>query len=85
MSEEISRMSRLVVSRKVGESVIIPGSNMRITAVRVGDGKVRLSFDAPADLLIIREEMHSEERNGKLPVSLRNSRYESRHGDSVRE
>ncbi|MEP3481295.1 MAG: carbon storage regulator CsrA [Fuerstiella sp.] len=46
----------LVLSRKVGESIQI-GDNIFVSVVEVKGGRVRLSFDAPKDIKIIREEL----------------------------
>lgn len=46
----------LVLSRKVGESIQI-GDDIFVSVVEVKGGRVRLSFDAPKDVKIIREEI----------------------------
>ena len=46
----------LVLSRKVGESIQI-GDNIFVSVVEVKGGRVRLSFDAPNDIKILREEL----------------------------
>ena len=47
----------LVLSRKVGERIRI-GDSVVITVVRVTGGGVRLGIEAPAELPVIREELH---------------------------
>lgn len=47
----------LVLSRKVGERIRI-GNEVVITVVRVTGGGVRLGIEAPADLPVVREELH---------------------------
>jgi len=47
----------LVLSRKVGERIRI-GNDVVITVVRVTGGGVRLGIDAPAELPVVREELH---------------------------
>jgi carbon storage regulator len=47
----------LVLSRKVGEQIIVPGLGLTITVVRVQGGLVRLGFDAPADVAVWRAEL----------------------------
>jgi carbon storage regulator len=50
----------LVLTRKKGESVII-GDNIEVTVVEIGgEGRVRLSFNAPSDISIHREEVYNE-------------------------
>jgi carbon storage regulator len=46
----------LVLSRKLGESIVI-GDNIRVTVVGVNGGKVRIGIEAPADILVLREEL----------------------------
>jgi carbon storage regulator len=46
----------LVLSRKKSESIVING-NIIVTVVEVGGGKVKLSFDAPASVVIDRKEI----------------------------
>ena len=46
----------LVLSRKPGEKVRI-GKNIFITVVRCQDGKVRLGFEAPDELSVVRTEI----------------------------
>jgi carbon storage regulator len=47
----------LVLSRKVGERIRI-GDSVVITVVRVTGGGVRLGIEAPAELPVVREELH---------------------------
>lgn len=46
----------LVISRKVGESLII-SDNIKITVVSLSNDKVTIGIDAPKDIKIIREEL----------------------------
>ncbi len=45
----------LVLSRKLGEEICI-GSGIKVTALAIQKGRVRLGFAAPRDLQIHREE-----------------------------
>lgn len=47
----------LVLSRKVGESLII-GNEIQLKVVEVRGNQVRLGVEAPADVSVIREELH---------------------------
>ena len=49
----------LVLSRKVGQSIII-GNNIHVKIVEVRGQQVRLGVEAPESVSIIREEIHSE-------------------------
>ncbi len=48
----------LVLSRKPGEKVVI-GDNITLTVVGVKGSKVRLAFEAPDDVHILRAELDS--------------------------
>jgi carbon storage regulator len=49
----------LVVSRKIGERILI-GDKIAITVVKVSGGAVRLGVEAPAELAVMREELALE-------------------------
>lgn len=51
----------LVLSRKVGESVII-SEHICVTVVDIKGDKIRLAFDAPQDVRIDRAEVHVRRR-----------------------
>ena len=46
----------LVVSRKVGERILI-GEKIAVTVVKVTGGGVRIGIEAPSELSIMREEL----------------------------
>lgn len=46
----------LVLTRKIGEKVII-GGNITVTVVETKGNKVRLAFEAPDDVRIMRSEL----------------------------
>lgn len=47
----------LVLSRKVDESLVLSGG-IRITVVKIQDGKVRLGIEAPAEVAVHRQEVY---------------------------
>ncbi|NOY43453.1 MAG: carbon storage regulator CsrA [Planctomycetes bacterium] len=59
----------LVVSRKVGERIII-GDKITVTVVKIGSGGVRIGIDAPTEMAVMREELsekiRQEERDRQL-------------------
>jgi len=62
----------LVLSRKVGEEVIIAGQ-IKVTVCRIDGNQVRLGFQAPAEIHIVRGELKPLEkarpvRTRKKPV-----------------
>ncbi|MBL8889057.1 MAG: carbon storage regulator [Planctomycetaceae bacterium] len=50
----------LVLSRKESQRVRL-GNDIVLTIVRVSGDKVRLGIEAPSDLLILREELDSDQ------------------------
>lgn len=46
----------LVVSRKVGERILI-GEDICVTVIKVGSGGVRIGIQAPQELAVVREEL----------------------------
>jgi carbon storage regulator len=50
----------LVLTRKVGESIIING-NIKVTVTKVDGGKVRLGIEAPPDVKVLRSELIRDE------------------------
>lgn len=61
----------LTLSRKIGESVLM-GEDIRVTVTEIRGSHVRLTFDAPASIKILRQEVHDEiqaERAAKLTAT----------------
>lgn len=48
----------LVITRKVGETIVIDGT-IRITVVSHQGGKIRLGIEAPEFIAVDREEVHN--------------------------
>ena len=51
----------LVLSRKESERIKV-GDSIVVTVVRVAGDKVRLGIEAPADMLVLREELETRPR-----------------------
>jgi carbon storage regulator len=49
----------LVLSRKIGEEVVI-GDNIRVKVLNIAGGKVRIGIVAPADVTVDRQEIHEK-------------------------
>jgi carbon storage regulator len=47
----------LVLSRKLGERIVVPDCNLAVTIVAVEGNKVRLGICAPAETAVYREEV----------------------------
>ncbi len=52
----------LVLSRKIGESIII-GNSVRVTVVDIGQGRVKIGVHAPDTVSVDREEIHDRKQN----------------------
>jgi carbon storage regulator len=55
----------LVLSRKRGERIIIPGCSVTITVVGVEGNRVRLGIAAPAGVAVLREELFRRKKGGQ--------------------
>jgi carbon storage regulator len=56
----------LVLSRKVGEKVVIPDCGLVITVLAVQGQRVRLGIEAPSDVVVHREEVWQREAVSRL-------------------
>ena len=63
----------LVLSRKVGESIVIDG-HIKVTVVEIRGDKIRLGIEAPRDIAVWREEIAATSANNN--TSARNERRE---------
>ncbi len=48
----------LVLGRKVGQKIVVPGCDMTISAVEVSGNRVSLGIAAPQELAVHREEVY---------------------------
>lgn len=56
----------LVLSRKIGEEIII-GDNVRVMVVAIRGNQVRLGFSAPGEVTIHRAELRADEARTPRP------------------
>lgn len=56
----------LVLSRREHERIRL-GDSIVVTVVRVAGDKVRLGIEAPAEVIVLRDELASHEEPGPLP------------------
>jgi carbon storage regulator len=62
----------LVLSRKLGERILVPHCDLAVTIVGIEGGTVRLGITAPTEIGIYREELWhrmSGERAAQVPVA----------------
>jgi carbon storage regulator len=55
-------MSMLVLSRKLGEQIVVPSLDLAVTVVAIEGNKVRLGISAPPEVAVYREEIWSRTR-----------------------
>ena len=57
----------LALSRKAGEEVVIgtAGRPVRVRVMEIGGGRVKLSFDAPPEVRVLRSELLPPEGEGR--------------------
>jgi carbon storage regulator len=58
----------LVLSRKVGEKLII-GDSIEILVVRVAGNRVRLGIEAPRQVHVVRQELEAAGRGGERALA----------------
>lgn len=58
----------LVLSRKLGEKIVIDSGKIVITVVEIERGKVRLGIHAPANIPIHRQEVQEQIDAGGNPL-----------------
>ena len=55
----------LILSRKIGEAVVLD-EKITVRVIDISKGVVRIGFDAPNDMLILREELEEEVKNANI-------------------
>ena len=50
----------LVLSRKIGEGIVV-GDNVEITVVKISGGVVRVGINAPAEYVVVRQELQDSQ------------------------
>ena len=48
----------LILSRKIGEQIVLPGENVVVTVVSVRGSQVRIGITAPKAVHVLRAELH---------------------------
>jgi carbon storage regulator len=56
----------LVLSRKVGERIVVPEYRLSITIVAIEGSKVRLGISAPPEVAVHREEVWRQIQEGQV-------------------
>ena len=71
----------LVVSRKVGERILI-GEKIAITVVKVGSSGVRIGIEAPKEMAVIREELAEQLRQAEV-LAIETAQRDARESDTL--
>ena len=58
----------LILTRKIGEGVVL-NENITVRIVEISKGVVKLGFDAPKDMLILREELEQAIKETNIEAS----------------
>jgi len=53
----------LILTRRIGESVIIGNNEIRITIISSNNNQIRIGIDAPKDVSVHREEIYNKIKN----------------------
>ena len=60
-------IKRLVLTRKLDQSIVLADGMIRITPIRFRGNQVVLMVDAPGDIRVDREEVHEKITKGAKP------------------
>lgn len=58
----------LVLSRKIGESLVVPGCDLKLTVVKVSGQRVKLGIEAPREITVHRSEILQRDALQKVPA-----------------
>lgn len=58
----------LVLSRRIGEKIIIGDGEVEMVVISYEKGQVKLGFEADKKIKINREEIHIKIKNGEIPL-----------------
>jgi carbon storage regulator len=64
-------MFMLVLSRKLGEQIVVPALDLAVTVLAVEGNKVRLGISAPDEVAVYREEIWSRIREASASPPLK--------------
>ncbi|MBE0492181.1 MAG: carbon storage regulator CsrA [Sulfurospirillum sp.] len=60
----------LILSRKIGEGIVLD-EKVTVRVIEISKGVVKLGFDAPHDMLILREELEQEVKKANTMASVK--------------
>ncbi|AHJ13523.1 MULTISPECIES: carbon storage regulator CsrA [Sulfurospirillum] len=65
----------LILTRKIGEGVVL-NENITVRVIEISKGVVKLGFDAPKNMLILREELEQAIKETNIEAS-KNSNHDA--------
>lgn len=68
----------LVLSRRENQRIRL-GDSIVVTVVRLSGDRVRLGIDAPADVLVLRDELEPQAHPKRISAKQETANQESRH------
>jgi two-component system, OmpR family, response regulator len=60
----------LVLSRRLHESIVLPGLGITVRVVSIKPGVIRLGIEAPPDVPVLREELVDQSHVGRATPEL---------------
>lgn len=60
----------LVLSRKIGEKIVIPQQNITLTVLEIRGDRIRLGITAPADVTVHRQEIWQKIHQADEPAAI---------------
>ncbi len=60
----------LVLCRRLGEKIVLPGLNVTIQVLQVQRDRVRIGIEAPRDVIIMREELLTSAGEREQPAAV---------------
>ena len=63
----------LILTRKIGEGVVL-NENITVRVIEISKGVVKLGFDAPKNMLILREELEQAIKEANIEASKNSNR-----------
>jgi carbon storage regulator len=57
----------LILSRRIGETIVIDGRKIRVTLLGIKGGQARIGVDAPREMTVHREEVQNRIERDKVP------------------
>jgi carbon storage regulator CsrA len=84
-TSEEGQTAILVLSRKIGEEIVVPDLGLSVTVVAVVGNRVRLGISSPAEILVYSSELRHSFHPQKYRSPTEESKEAGKDGDYQRE